>query len=265
MWGPVLEKAYAKVHGSYSTLHGGFISEAFQDLTGAPTERLYLSRYRLWNSMIHVEQSSHYQGAEIPSDVDELWIKLLSFSSAGFVMGAATSTGGDGIVPCHAYSILNILEIHNAIQGEQRKVTDFFDTSDGDMNHRKRKHYQEESDKREVLVVQSSDDEEVIFLGISNTATSMSNKISTTIESVETFHDTTMESIRLVHIRNPWGHKEFKGAWSVHSEKWTSALRRQVGSASFQHGDGTFFMSLDEFITRFDHVDVSKCHEVGFK
>ncbi|MFN9943375.1 MAG: C2 family cysteine protease, partial [bacterium] len=117
-------------------------------------------------------------------------------------------------------SILNILEIHNAIQGEQRKVTDFFDTG----NNRKRKHYQEVSDKREILEVQSSDDDEVIFLGTANTATSMSNKVSTTIESEEVFHDSTMESIRLVHIRNPWGHKEFKGAWSVHSAKWTSAL-----------------------------------------
>mmetsp|Transcript_19106 Transcript_19106/g.29295 ORF Transcript_19106/g.29295 Transcript_19106/m.29295 type:complete len:120 (-) Transcript_19106:503-862(-) len=37
IWAMILEKAYAKVHGSYYLLNGGFVNEALQDLTGCPT------------------------------------------------------------------------------------------------------------------------------------------------------------------------------------------------------------------------------------
>ena len=37
IWVMILEKAYAKVHGSYFLLKGGFVNEALLDLTGLPT------------------------------------------------------------------------------------------------------------------------------------------------------------------------------------------------------------------------------------
>ena len=37
-WGPFLEKAFAKVNGNYQSLKGGFMDEAFNFLTNAPSK-----------------------------------------------------------------------------------------------------------------------------------------------------------------------------------------------------------------------------------
>ncbi|CAF1331017.1 unnamed protein product [Rotaria sp. Silwood1] len=44
MWAPLLEKAYAKLHGSYQTLDGGDINEALINMTGGLDETFNLSK-----------------------------------------------------------------------------------------------------------------------------------------------------------------------------------------------------------------------------
>ena len=202
-WPAIIEKAYAKVHGSYARLSGGFISEALYDLTGAPVERMYF----------HKE-----------FDFDQLFARLLSFASAGFLMGIATSAGGDGLVACHAYSLLGVYEIHDVIVGEQKKVTTFFN---------KKEKYDDE-----IMIVEPPASES---------------------KSVGVMR----ESVRLVRIRNPWGVREWKGTWSASSDQWTEKIRNQLGNDVCKQGDGTFFMSFDDMIKRFDHMDVAKCQEVS--
>jgi calpain-15 len=149
-------------------------------------------------------------------DRDELWVRMLSFVEAGFLLGVATSQGGDGLVGGHAYSVLDVIEVRDSIVGEQSKVTDFFCNS---------------PDKKKTKVDPS-------VLGERTT-------------------------VRLVRIRNPWGTREWKGAWSVDSEQWTKALRKRLGSDTFAKGDGTFFMSYDDMLERFHHMDIAKTREVG--
>lgn len=40
-WLPLLEKAYAKAHGDYAAIEGGFTGEAIEDLTGGVTSEIY--------------------------------------------------------------------------------------------------------------------------------------------------------------------------------------------------------------------------------
>ncbi len=40
LWASFVEKAYAKAHGSFQSISGGWVAEALLDLTGAPTEMI---------------------------------------------------------------------------------------------------------------------------------------------------------------------------------------------------------------------------------
>ena len=105
LWAALIEKAYAKAHGSYQHLCGGFIQEGFQDMTGAPTETLVFDG-NIW-------------------DFENLWARLLSCHEAGFLMGVATTRGGDGLVGGHAYSVLDVIELNDMLVGEQQSMKDF--------------------------------------------------------------------------------------------------------------------------------------------
>ena len=51
LWVVILEKAWAKVHGDYLSIIGGFSDEAFRDLTGAPSRMVDLrneSEEKIW-------------------------------------------------------------------------------------------------------------------------------------------------------------------------------------------------------------------------
>ncbi|KAK7819504.1 calpain-type cysteine protease dek1 [Quercus suber] len=108
LWVSVLEKAYAKLHGSYEALEGGLVQDALVDLTGGAGEEIDM-------------RSSQ---AQIDLASGRLWSQLLRFKQEGFLLGAGSPSGSDvhisssGIVQGHAYSLLQVREVdgHKLVQ-----------------------------------------------------------------------------------------------------------------------------------------------------
>ena len=103
LWVLLLEKAWAKVHGSYERIEAGFAENVLRDLTGAPSEVL-----------------TH--------DDEQLWEKLLEAEEAGFLMAASagqTAASKDlleemGLVGNHSYGLLDVREVD--VDGEREQL-----------------------------------------------------------------------------------------------------------------------------------------------
>jgi hypothetical protein len=142
-WVPLIEKAYAKLHGSYRSLVSGFIDDGLVDLTGLTSKKMVIEADKL----------------KTRQKADELWDILLNNSTLTFakdtkqktsegkivsakyytrnktMMGCSVESKGNnaemevvlhnrhtGILAGHAYSILDVFEIPKP-RGKKRKTS----------------------------------------------------------------------------------------------------------------------------------------------
>ncbi|KAF8194982.1 hypothetical protein BJ912DRAFT_1085652 [Pholiota molesta] len=99
-WVPLIEKAYAKLHGDYASLEGGFLSDAIEDLTGGVATSFQmadlLNPAKFWDDELqHAGLKTHLFGVT-------------------FHMNEARSEVAkptvQGLIPSHAYSVLRARE-----------------------------------------------------------------------------------------------------------------------------------------------------------
>ncbi|KAF4511548.1 hypothetical protein G6O67_003331 [Ophiocordyceps sinensis] len=90
-WVPLIEKAFAKAHGDYASLSGGYVGEGIEDLSGGVTTELLSSDIL---------------------DTDEFWEKEMSRVNQEFLFGCSTGLlehgygQRDGIAEGHAYIVM---------------------------------------------------------------------------------------------------------------------------------------------------------------
>ena len=69
------------------------------------------------------------------------------------------------------------------------------------------------------------------------------------------------DGAQLLQLRNPWGHKEWRGAWSdADKPRWSKRARKMLAYDPDSAGDsdGTFWMTLDDLIANFARLDVCR-------
>eukprot|EP00747_Dinoflagellata_sp_TGD_P006889 gnl/TRDRNA2_/TRDRNA2_116515_c2_seq1.p1 gnl/TRDRNA2_/TRDRNA2_116515_c2~~gnl/TRDRNA2_/TRDRNA2_116515_c2_seq1.p1 ORF type:complete len:852 (-),score=157.45 gnl/TRDRNA2_/TRDRNA2_116515_c2_seq1:198-2564(-) len=145
LWVPLVEKAAAKLFGSYGAMKGGTFGEALSLFTGAPVQRLHLyipkavreERARRRDAIAEARTQMLLQGKDpddpvngIPQDDEDdeaedsdlIWSKLLSFNESGYLMGMGCTEQGCekprthiveemGLQAPHAYGVLDVREV----------------------------------------------------------------------------------------------------------------------------------------------------------
>jgi hypothetical protein len=97
-WVCLLEKAYAKLHGSYAALAGGNVSEALRDLTGAAVSDINLSQ---------LEQSA---AQALYAEVEQSLLKRELLCCAMTLAGSGHAVV-NGIIPNHAFSVVCTMQL----------------------------------------------------------------------------------------------------------------------------------------------------------
>ncbi|QRW14157.1 calpain family cysteine protease [Ceratobasidium sp. AG-Ba] len=95
-WVPLLEKAYAKLHGDYASLHGGYAAEAIEDMTGGLSTRFHthdiMDINRFWEEQL------------LRANKDRLF--------GCYIYGMSCAREVKGVYTLHAYSILDAIEVN---------------------------------------------------------------------------------------------------------------------------------------------------------
>ena len=258
LWVAMLEKAYASAHGSYRAISGGWMAEAFLDLTGCACESLWFS--------------------EEAVDLRLTWARLLSWQEAGYLMALATGAGGKelrkkGLVGGHAYSIIRVCEEADAKPAKQTTLQSFFASVPSPAKKKRRTGGGDGgpsgSQAAVIDLTGTSSDEDCVVVAASAPASRSDAELALALQREEEGLDPAAVAetasraifddgvLRLVAIRNPHGKGNgWAGEFGRRSTAWSDKLREKLGGPSARRSDGSFWMRFEDVVRYFELIDV---------
>ncbi|KAK8746450.1 hypothetical protein OTU49_017024 [Cherax quadricarinatus] len=190
-WCALLEKAYAKLHGSYEALEGGNLSDALVDLTSGVSAHLDLTVGGYTDDFEKRKQLFKMMSKEMNEHA------LMCCAIAAHNHEEVEMRTNVGLVKGHAYGITACRKINIGDTG-------LFS----------------------------------LFKGA--------------------------QKMRMIRLKNPWGEREWNGAFSDGSPEWSkvSASEREKLGLTFED-DGEFWMTFEDFVEHF--TDLSICFLINTK
>lgn len=119
LWGPLVEKAWAKMIGNYEMIIGGQIAEAIAVLAGSPAS-VYATAD--WN-------------AAAPKSPTDAWTILNNAQTAGYISGAASAASGSsatnsyGIAYSQAFAVVGTYELKDTTGAVQNRLIELRSSS----------------------------------------------------------------------------------------------------------------------------------------
>ncbi|KAK1875924.1 Calpain-3 [Dissostichus eleginoides] len=244
-WSALLEKAYAKVSGSYEALSGGSSLEGFEDFTGGISESYDLKEAP--PSLFHIMRRGLRLGSLMGCSIDSTEEILSgeqrrsSVESRGDPQWRAEETlSGEQRRPSVESREDPQWRAEETLSGEQRRSSV---ESRGDPQWRAEETLSGE--QRRPSISSSSETEAV-------TGQKLVKGHAYSITAVRQVHHCG-SLVELLRIRNPWGQVEWTGAWSDGSKQWDGVEEKDLVHSA---DDGEFWMCYADFLRQFSRLDI---------
>mmetsp|Transcript_37673 Transcript_37673/g.90024 ORF Transcript_37673/g.90024 Transcript_37673/m.90024 type:complete len:711 (-) Transcript_37673:121-2253(-) len=251
IWGALLEKAFAKMHGAWANLHRFNPNLAFICFTGEFESCFYFvpsgkaaeqPTWRILKGGVKVAESSGRlaEGAQVQElERKRSWIRFKKIEGDGPDEGWFSY-----YVRGHRVATRTTKRQRHQDTDGRPEIEDFWATL-------------LENDRANYMMIAGG-------VSKTNKNTQLYDNLTVT-HAYSLLHCVEVEGVKLVQLRNPKGHAEWQGPWSDESSEWkqnpgiSKALRVKVPNSKHRFpratDDGCFWMEFEDFEWNFDFVN----------